>query len=316
MRMWKPALAMLLGLVLCIVAFRPVSQPAAGDSSAAKVGGLQFENVSLDVFLSETKQLPDGVRHVVWPEYAVPYDLRSNRRDWELVQNLCRERDITLTLGTQSRPGDGDAWRNIALTLDPGGVRGEHTKVHTVHFFDDGSPGNAALPVGTRHGKIGTPVCFDCDYEGVVRRMTASGAEMFIVPIMDSEPWTARQHDQHADLFRIRAAENGRWMFVCASSGISQVIDPHGHVHQRLDALKQGPLVGTIRPETKLTFYTRFGWLTPWCVLGVVATCWMVLLLPRRRGGRLVCRKIILAAHDPFHIAKHLNEAVDQVRRG
>ncbi len=279
MRRWMTALPLLLGLVLSVVAFRPIAPLSDEDPAAVNVGGLQFENVSLDVFLTETKRLPGDVRHVVWPEYAVPYDLRANRRDWKLVQDLCRERDITLTLGTQLRPGNGDAWRNIALTLDAEGTRGEHAKVHTVHFFDDGTPGVTALPVETRHGRIGTPICFDCDYEGVVRRMSAAGAEMFIVPIMDAESWTARQHDQHAELFRIRAAENGRWMFVCASSGISQVIDPHGHVQARLGALQQDPLTGTVRRETGLTVYTRFGWLVPWCVLGITSLIWVFLLI-------------------------------------
>ncbi len=253
--------------------------PRAADPLAVKVAGLQLENVSLDRFLAGTKQFPPDIHYVVWPEYAVPYDIRANKRDWNLVRDLCRDRDITLTFGTQSRPGDGDEWRNIALTLDPNGVPGEHNKVHTVHFFDDGLPGKTALPVETAHGKIGTPVCFDCDYEGVTRRMTAAGAEMFIVPMMDAASWTARQHDQHAELFRIRACENGRWMFVCATSGVSQVIDPNGQIHARLPALAHGPLIGTMKRETKLTIYTRFGWLTPWVLLGAAVLCWLALLL-------------------------------------
>ena len=56
-----------------------------------------------------------------------------------------------------------------------------------MHFFNDGIAGTSALPLDTAHGKIGTPVCFDCDYEGVVRRMTTAGAGLFIVPIMDAE---------------------------------------------------------------------------------------------------------------------------------
>jgi apolipoprotein N-acyltransferase len=247
---------------------------------AISVAGLQLEGVSLDAYLTGTRQLPPAIRHVVWPEYALPFDLRANKRDLEIVRTLCQDRGITLTLGTQVRPGGGDAWRNIALTLDPTGVLGEHTKVHTVHFFDDGTPGTTALPVQTTHGKVGTPICFDCDYEGVVRRMTTAGAEMFVVPTMDAESWSARQHDQHAELFRIRACENGRWMFVVATSGVSQLIDPHGQVHVRLAALAQGTISGIMKRETKLTFYTRFGWLTPWVVLGIAAICWLFLLLP------------------------------------
>lgn len=282
MRLWKSAIPAVLGMGL-VIGMAGKSEPVAPDDPLAlKVGGLQLENVSLDAFLDGTREFPKDLRYIVWPEYAVPFDIRKNSRDWKLVEDLCRERDITLTFGTQSRNTGSEAWRNIALTLDPTGIRGEHNKVHTVHFFDDGTPGTTALPIETRHGKTGTPVCFDCDYEGVTRRMTAAGAEMFIVPIMDAESWTARQHDQHAELFRIRACENGRWMFVCATSGVSQVIDPHGHVHARLAALKQGPLTGTIRRETKLTFYTRYGWLTPWLTLGVASLAWLFLMFPQR----------------------------------
>ncbi len=280
MRKWKSAAVGLMVMILIVVLIPRHPEPMANDPLAVKVGGLQLENVSLTEYLAGTRDLPPGVQHVVWPEYAVPYDLRANKRDLALVSDLCRERGITLTLGTQSRPTGGDAWRNIALTLDPTGVRGEHTKNHAVHFFDDGIPGTTAQPVLTTHGKIGTPICFDCDYEGIVRRMTAAGAEFFVVPTMDAEKWSARQHDQHAELFRIRACENGRWIFVVATSGVSQLIDPNGQVHARLAALKQGTLSGTLRRETRLTFYTQYGWLTPWLVLATASVIWLILLLP------------------------------------
>jgi apolipoprotein N-acyltransferase len=284
MERWMSAVAVLLALVLSLVGFRGLPESEKEVSTWIKVGGLQLEAVSLTELIKGTRELPPDIQYVVWPEVAVPYDIRENARDWGLVQDLCRERGVALTFGTEVRPGGGEAWRNIALTVDPTGVRGEHTKVHTVHFFDDGTPGSTALPVETGFGKVGTPVCFDCDYEGIVRRMTAAGAEMFIVPIMDAESWTARQHEQHAGLFRMRARENGRWMFVCGSSGVSQVIDPRGRVRSRLSALAQGPLVGRIQAEEKLTVYTRFGWLTPWGVLASAIVCWLGLLLPQRSG--------------------------------
>ncbi len=264
-----------LGILAACIAFNfrcPV--PVADDPSSVKVAGLQWENVTLDTYLNEAGKLPTDVQHVVWPEYSVPFDIRENKRDWDLVQALCRDRGIGLTFGTQARPGGGDRWRNIALTMDDSGVLGEHTKVHTVHFFDDGTPGTTAMPVRTRSGKIGTPICFDGDYEGVIRKMTAAGAEWFAVPTMDAETWTAKQHDQHAELSQIRAAENGRWILVCATSGVSQVIDARGHVHSQLAAQAQGVISSTIKRESKLTFYTKIGWITPWIVLAVAGIAW------------------------------------------
>lgn len=281
----KLRLALILAAFLILQCVRwhwqaPLHQES--DPMVLRVAGLQFESVSFTRFLEASRKLPADIQHVIWPEYAVPYDVRANKRDWASLQSLCNERNITLTLGTQTRPKDQAGWLNTALTLDATGVLGEHYKAHTVHFFDDGTPGTMALPVTTPHGKIGTPICFDCDYEGIARRMTAAGAEVFLVPMMDAESWSKWQHDQHAELFRIRACENARWFFVCGTSGVSQVIDPHGQIHAKLGAMQQGVLTGLVRRETRLTFYTRWGWLTPWCLLGIASAWWITLLLPLR----------------------------------
>ncbi len=285
-RLWKPAVLLGCGLIASVVFFRKLPVPSADDPQTVKVGGVQLESVTLEDYIKHTRTLPDDVSFVVWPEYAIPYDIRKNARDWKLAGNLCAERNITLTFGTQEVNGE-NGWRNIALTMNANGVRGIHNKVHTVHFFDDGIPGITADVIETDHGKIGTPICFDCDYEGIVRRMTVSGAQLFMVPVMDAISWTRRQHDQHAELFRIRAAENGRWMFVCATSGVSMAIDPHGHLHGRLGALEQGTLVASVKREKRITGYTRFGWLAPWMILGVAALGWLKLLLPvkKKAGG-------------------------------
>lgn len=281
-RRWKLAVLNLL-LLAAMVEFRgALPEPAADDPRAIRMAGLQFESVSIDHFHDTTRRLPPGIQHVVWPEYAVPYDVRASRRDWAALQGLCKERGIALTLGTQTRSQDGSGWHNTALTLDATGVLGEHHKVHTVHFFDDGIPGKTALPVQTSMAKAGSIICFDGDYEGIVRRMTAAGAEVFLVPLMDAESWSAWQHDQHAELFRIRACENARWLFVCSTSGVSQVIDAKGAVHAKLGAMEQGVFTGAVRRETRLSIYTRFGWLTPWCMLSAAAVCWIALLLPPR----------------------------------
>ena len=283
LKLWKSgvaALALVLGA--CLLAPRH-PEPGDNDPAAVMIGGIQSEDATIDDFVTVSRALPENLQFVVWPEYAVPYDIRSDVRGWNLVQQLCRDLDVTLIFGTQRHEKEGEAWRNIALTVDPDGPRGEHNKVHPVHFFNDGTAGKTALPIETRFGKVGTPVCFDCDYEGVVRKMTAAGAEMFIVPVMDAKSWSARQHDQHAELMRIRACENGRWMFVCSTSGVSQVIDPNGMVHGRLGAMEEGSLLGTLRRESGFTFYTRIGWLTPWVVLGVTSALWILLLWPKRR---------------------------------
>lgn len=285
-RKWITASMIAVLLIACVVFSKPHPETKSDDPDSVRVAGLQLEGVSLTEYLVGTRAMPAGIDHVVWPEYSAPFDIRGNERDWKLVRDLCSEKGITLTFGTQAREEGSEEWRNIALTMDASGALGEHTKVHTVHFFNDGIPGTSAKPVETPFGKVGTPICFDCDYEGVVRKMTAAGAEYIVVPTMDAESWSARQHDQHAELTRIRAAENGRWIFVVATSGVSQLIDPSGHLHARLGAMEQGEISGILRRETRLTPYTRGGWVIPWIVLANAVALWVKMIFspPPFRG--------------------------------
>lgn len=251
-----------------------LTRPLLKKSPDLPIAAIQLENTTLDQYMEATRALPPDVRYVVWPEYALPYDIRQTAGEWRQLLELCRERNITLTVGTQSREKFSDVWRNIALTLDASGARGAHNKIHTVHMFADGKPGTEAKAVQTAHGKVGTPICFDCDYEGVIRKMTAAGAQFIAAPVMDAKSWGGNQHDQHAELFRIRAAENHRWVFSCATSGVSQAIDPTGKVHARLGAMEEGAMTSIIGISDYLTPYTRFGWLTPWISLGLAVVCW------------------------------------------
>ena len=136
-----------------------------------------------------------------------------------------------------------------------------------VHFFDDGVPGKSFQPIPTRLGAMGVAICFDCDYTEVMRKMTLQGAEFFAVPSFDAVGWSERQHFQHAALFRIRAAENGRWIVCAASSGVSQIIDPHGNVQKSLSPIKDGVIKGMIERRKSFTFYTKWGWMIIWILI-------------------------------------------------
>jgi apolipoprotein N-acyltransferase len=119
-----------------------------------------------------------------------------------------------------------------------------------------------------------------------VRRMTREGADFFAVPSMDPIVWGPVQRLQHSALFRIRAAENGRAMVVCATSGVTQNIGPGGDQVAMLAPLKRGVLTGVIPLRKGLTFYTRCGWVFPWIALagGIL---FLLQALWREHGARV-----------------------------
>lgn len=241
------------------------------------VAAIQSESADFDDFLEKTKALTKRAAIVVWPEQSEPFDLWASELHRKQLLELTAK-GYNIVLGTRQQE-KGAAWSNIALTVTPVGKAGIHAKKHTVHFFDDGTPGITAVPVNLSQGKVGTPICYDCDYQDVVRHMTLAGAEFFAVPSMDVASWSLKQHLQHAVLMRIRAAENGRWMIVAASSGVSQIIDPMGRQRDTIPPLRDGVLEGAVGRGTHLTFFTRIGWLFPWVAL--VTAC-LALLTTRR----------------------------------
>lgn len=187
-----------------------------------------------------------------------------------------------MVFGTQTEIGSGvREWHNTALVVNSSGVAGEYYKARPVHFFNDGLPGKSFEPIETGIGAIGTPICFDCDYTEIIRRMTSNGAEFFAIPSFDSKSWSLTQHLQHSALFPLRAAENGRWIVLAASSGVSQIIDHHGNVRKSLGAMKEGVIVGEIERRTGMTFYTVLGWLFPWILMIASATSVCIVLYRR-----------------------------------
>lgn len=104
--------------------------------------------------------------------------------------------------------------------------------------------------------------------------MVTDGAEAILAPTLDAKLWTARQHLQHAELFRHRAAENHRWIAVAASSGLTQIIDPYGNRIQSAPLMEATHLLGHIEFNSNKTFYTRYGW-----ALGYICTTIATLLL-------------------------------------
>jgi apolipoprotein N-acyltransferase len=235
---------------------------------------VQAETAPLKTYLKLSAEAPPETQLWVWPEYAYASDLTRNPKDYQTLLDFLKSRPgAILVLGTHTWVGE-EGWHNTALTLTETGPIGRHFKNHPVHLFDDGIPGTEATAVSTPLGQIGTPVCFDCDFQDVIRRMTAAGAEFIVSPTMDAINWTLPQHEQHARLFQIRAAENRRWIAVAATSGVTQIINPSGHVVARLPLVQEATLSGSLDRRTDLTFYTRYGHAFPWLTPLLALACW------------------------------------------
>ncbi|BCX49503.1 apolipoprotein N-acyltransferase [Haloferula helveola] len=241
---------------LAATCYLPRKAPTTTD---LRIAAVQGETLPFRAYLQLSDEVEGGADAFVWPEYALPYDLRKHPAQLEQVRELLVRHGATfLVVGSRTDHDDG-SWSNTSLIAGRDGILGTHDKNRPVHFFDEGVPGTETPAWATPLGRIATPICFDNDYSRIPLEAVRNGAELFLVPSMDAEHWTARQHLQHAELVRHRAAETGRWYVVASSSGLTQVVDPTGARIDSLPLFDPGVMMTEVATTERLTIFSRGG---------------------------------------------------------
>lgn len=273
-----------LGLVL-LAGFTRQSD-LEGDISVLAV---QNEEGSFEEKFQQTVNAYDGHAAIVWPELSLGRELDEVEENKKKLLEYSAQTGAVMVVGGYVDSGEEQPY-NAAITLEGGAVLGTHFKNRPVPLFNDGKKGTEAKALKTSIGVIGTPICFDCDHESVIRNMVTDGAQVILAPSLDAIHWSARQHDQHAELFRHRAAENRRWIVVAASSGRSQIIDSYGNRVATIPLMEPGVLEGKVKLESSRTIYNRFGWLIGWVCLAT-ASFSLVMVIFRAIRRKFSARK-------------------------
>ncbi len=177
----------------------------------------------------------------------------------------------------------GDA-AAIAFRHARGDIRQQRRR-HRPGVFHDGLPAREQKVWDSPWGKLGLCVCYDLSYTRVTDELIRHGARALIVPTMDVVEWGRHQHELHARVAPIRAAEYRVPIFRVASSGISQIVDRSGRV--TASAPFPGPaavIAGELQlgPPGKLPLDRV---LAPVCVaLTTLLTAWLAVSAWRQRG--------------------------------
>ncbi len=189
------------------------------------VAGIQFEFPSEPQALEGLNQLvekcPDADL-LVLSEYTFTTSIP------ESVKNWCRKNHRYLIVGGED-PVSTNQYRNTAFVVDPNGnIVFQQAKSVPIQFFNDGLPAASQKLWDSPWGKIGICICYDLSYTRVTDELIRLGAQAIIVPSMDVIDWGRHQHELHARVAPIRAAEYSVPIFRLASSGISQYVSRSG----------------------------------------------------------------------------------------
>jgi apolipoprotein N-acyltransferase len=223
-----------------------------------------------------------GARLVVWPESAVPYRFDENPGLAAGLRALSRGRGLYLLFGNDDRrleAGRGERYFVGAKMLFPWGAALRYHKIHLVpgeyalkrshvrrarhgklvQEVSDFSPGTEAVTGEVAGHRIGGYICYEAIFPGLVRRFTAQGAELLVNVTNDA--WYGRTSApyQHLAMAAFRAVENRRYMVRAANTGITDVVDPWGRIHEPTTLFEQAVLVREVPFVAETSFYARHG---------------------------------------------------------
>jgi apolipoprotein N-acyltransferase len=236
------------------------------------------------------KAVSRGAKVVVWPETAITESALQDESQVKRLAALTTATHVWILAGALDSPTP-DGYYNALLDIAPdGSIRGVYHKHMLVPFaeylpFDYllrripvmGSasnflrgPGPHVLQAaGYRWGPL---ICYESAFAPYARATANAGSDVLVIATDDAWFNGTPEPYQHADAAVIEAVATGRWVVRAASTGISEIIDPHGSIVTQLGVGEQGIVIGDVGKGIT-TPYDRdgVGWLLAVCFILVAS---------------------------------------------
>lgn len=263
-------------------------------------------------WLRWTERIPRGVVDlVVLPEGASPFSLNEYRpgkpnRARELVVETARKVGADLLIGagrTVLNGDDREIYNSVFLFDGQGNELGVYDKMVPLAFGEyfpfsawlpglsemiggigDFRAGVAPVVLEAGTGRFAAPIC----YEAILPRTCALFGEPDLIVNVTNDAWfgdTAASH-QHGMLAAVRATELGVPLFRSTYSGVSFVVEPHGHLYAETGLFEEVHDRVEVRKARFPTLYSRFGdWFVAVCAVLFAGLWFGVPSVPRRSSG-------------------------------
>jgi apolipoprotein N-acyltransferase len=191
----------------------------------------------------------------------------------DAVNRLARDCERAFVVGYQER-GDPKDFNGAALVDGGGKTRSVHRKLKlflgekaAIQAGDRVTVAEIARPDDGRPVEVGTLICFDTCYPGIVRDEARQGAQVIAVPNFDPPVPGMVLHHLHAALMPFRAVENHVALVRADPNGKSMIVSPSGRVVAAAPLFRSQVLSGAVPlGDGRGTPYTAAGdWLAALC---------------------------------------------------
>jgi apolipoprotein N-acyltransferase len=249
---------------------------------------------------------------VVWPENASDDDPFTDATAHDLIDASVKRVGVPVLVGAVLDGPGPEHVRNAAIvwspTTGPGAI---YVKRHLVPFGEylparglltkvigrfsliprDFAAGHAPGVLTVGPARVADVICFEVADDGVVRQAVTGGGRLLVVQT-NTAPYEHVGDDGHGgetaqqlEMSRLRAVEHGRAVVVAATSGVSAVIAPDGHVQQRSGVFRPARLVADVPLRDQQTLADRLG-VWPEHVLAALGVLFVLAGAVRRRRDR------------------------------
>lgn len=228
-----------------------------------------------------------GIPLIVWPEWPAPFDMTPAYRAY--IANIARTSQAYVMFNGVARTPRGEPLNSAFLVNPHGAIVNRYDQINLVPFGEyvpppfgwvnritketsDFVPGGQVVVFPDDAHKLGIFICYEAAFPNLVRKFPRDGAEVLFNLSNDGYFGHSEAREQHLDLARMRAAENGRWVLFATNDGITAMIDPAGRITDRLPPYRQ--LAADMRYQyvSGTTFYTRHGdWFAWGCLIAGLA---------------------------------------------
>ena len=250
-----------------------------------------FRKKMLDRYAALTRDAAkDAPRLIVWPETAVPGDVKHDLALQRKVGQVAADMKSYLLVGSSeyakfsNQNLRGKYYNTMVLLTPEGTVGGEYRKIALVPFAEyvplrdyvrwpaafastmgDFLPG-AQYTLFTVGGvTFGATLCWENIFPDLFREFVKRGARFMVNGTNDAWSGDSAEPYQHIAINTFRAAENRVAIARSTNAGISSFIDPFGRITHRLrrpdgkELFIEGVLIAEIPLSREQTFYTRYG---------------------------------------------------------
>jgi apolipoprotein N-acyltransferase len=225
--------------------------------------------------------MKENIDLIVWPETALPvYLLKSGRRYLRNIREELKNSPSKILTGIPHYDYIDKEYLsyNSVVMFDRTELFGIYKKIQLVPMAEyvplsgvfpslsDLNFGQANFIRGKEYTlyplkewSFGAVICFESTLPKLIRQFVLEGANFITIVVNDGWYETAPEPQQHSRQAIFRAIENRRPVIRCANTGISMIIDPLGNIKDMSELNAQIVLNSSVYPQTKKTFYTRFG---------------------------------------------------------